>query len=59
MYPGSSNDGVVRRTTRKVKELLLDTKQDLFVIMGWSSRGKNFIIERVLGNYLSCSGIFL
>ena len=35
---GSSNDGIVRRTMRKVKELLLDYKpEDLFVIVGWSS----------------------
>ena len=35
---GSSNDAIVRRTMRKVKELLLDYKpEDLFVIIGWSS----------------------
>tara|TARA_B100001113_G_scaffold215745_1_gene176936 strand:+ start:2539 stop:3372 length:834 start_codon:yes stop_codon:yes gene_type:complete len=37
-HAGSSNDGVVRRTMRKVKELLLEYKtKDLFVIIGWSS----------------------
>jgi len=35
---GSSNDAIVRRTMRKVKDLLLDYKpKDLFVIVGWSS----------------------
>ena len=35
---GSSNDGIVRRTMREVKELLSDYKaEDLFVIVGWSS----------------------
>ena len=37
-HAGSSNDAVVRRTMRKVKELLLDYEaKDLFVIIGWSS----------------------
>ena len=37
-HAGSSNDGIVRRTMRKVKELLLDYEaKDLFVIIGWSS----------------------
>ena len=37
-HAGSSNDAIVRRTMRKVKELLLDYEaKDLFVIIGWSS----------------------
>ena len=37
-HAGSSNDAIVRRTMRKVKELLLDYEaKDLFVIVGWSS----------------------
>ena len=37
-HAGSSNDAIVRRTMRKVKDLLLDYKpEDLFVIIGWSS----------------------
>ena len=37
-HAGSSNDAIVRRSMRKVKELLLDYEaKDLFVIIGWSS----------------------
>ena len=35
---GSSNDGIVRRTMREVKQLLLKYKpEELFVIVGWTS----------------------
>ena len=44
---GSSNDASIRRTNNKVLELLESNKEmDLFVIVGWSSPERKFLLQR-------------